>query len=408
MAGVRYMHSTEAARRGILSPERRPPYGYRTPPHHGQRGRQTDHQPRRRAGRSRVRLRDHRRSGRRRHRPDQAGARPRRPPPRPGRYRQVEAADRAGVAVRHAAVPDAQSRVERMGGSRASTAARLRPGGAVRPGPARRDHGHGRPMSTPALDSSRERVLGTAADGGIVLAHATAARAVAAWTLAPAPRDPVRHLEVAHAQARDHLGRLSVHDPAREVPSVMTNELFSRLTDARPAPLTAPAGVGRYTYTPRKALRRVLDHALDHLNQIDQAVRLVVQRGSELSLVELDWLPPDGGWPLRRVLHHLARSERLYAAALDEALLDAEPSGRYGEACRRLDDELRAVAARGHDPSIVYAGLYGVLQTPRSEEHTSELQSPCNLVCRLLLEKKKKKKKQSFADKNKKKTDTNK
>src|SRR5256885_12400366 len=27
---------------------------------------------------------------------------------------------------------------------------------------------------------------------------------------------------------------------------------------------------------------------------------------------------------------------------------------------------------------------------PRSEEHTSELQSPCNLVCRLLLEKKKK------------------
>src|ERR1039457_7337798 len=28
--------------------------------------------------------------------------------------------------------------------------------------------------------------------------------------------------------------------------------------------------------------------------------------------------------------------------------------------------------------------------TYRSEEHTSELQSPCNLVCRLLLEKKKK------------------
>src|ERR1039457_5683169 len=33
----------------------------------------------------------------------------------------------------------------------------------------------------------------------------------------------------------------------------------------------------------------------------------------------------------------------------------------------------------------------------RSEEHTSELQSPCNLVCRLLLEKKKKKnKKQQY------------
>src|SRR2546426_7138264 len=31
------------------------------------------------------------------------------------------------------------------------------------------------------------------------------------------------------------------------------------------------------------------------------------------------------------------------------------------------------------------------VETIRSEEHTSELQSPCNLVCRLLLEKKKKK-----------------
>src|SRR5256885_4119370 len=30
-------------------------------------------------------------------------------------------------------------------------------------------------------------------------------------------------------------------------------------------------------------------------------------------------------------------------------------------------------------------------EVQRSEEHTSELQSPCNLVCRLLLEKKKKK-----------------
>src|SRR2546426_4850124 len=33
----------------------------------------------------------------------------------------------------------------------------------------------------------------------------------------------------------------------------------------------------------------------------------------------------------------------------------------------------------------------------RSEEHTSELQSPCNLVCRLLLEKKKKSLSNSFS-----------
>src|SRR5256885_9456760 len=33
--------------------------------------------------------------------------------------------------------------------------------------------------------------------------------------------------------------------------------------------------------------------------------------------------------------------------------------------------------------------LQELADTARSEEHTSELQSPCNLVCRLLLEKKK-------------------
>src|SRR5215467_2042951 len=41
-----------------------------------------------------------------------------------------------------------------------------------------------------------------------------------------------------------------------------------------------------------------------------------------------------------------------------------------------------------HQVLEVGLDLPGVL---RSEEHTSELQSPCNLVCRLLLEKKKKK-----------------
>src|SRR5256885_5167487 len=34
-------------------------------------------------------------------------------------------------------------------------------------------------------------------------------------------------------------------------------------------------------------------------------------------------------------------------------------------------------------------GVVAHLSDRRSEEHTSELQSPCNLVCRLLLEKKK-------------------
>src|SRR5256885_13259694 len=46
---------------------------------------------------------------------------------------------------------------------------------------------------------------------------------------------------------------------------------------------------------------------------------------------------------------------------------------------------LQKIASRAAEPALAYdtdedAG--------RSEEHTSELQSPCNLVCRLLLEKK--------------------
>src|SRR5256885_8702502 len=45
----------------------------------------------------------------------------------------------------------------------------------------------------------------------------------------------------------------------------------------------------------------------------------------------------------------------------------------------------------GMNPVVVHGGgpqIETALNRLRSEEHTSELQSPCNLVCRLLLEKK--------------------
>src|SRR5688572_33486546 len=45
---------------------------------------------------------------------------------------------------------------------------------------------------------------------------------------------------------------------------------------------------------------------------------------------------------------------------------------------------------RGRD-AVVYDEAIRFIETNRSEEHTSELQSQSNLVCRLLLEKKKKK-----------------
>src|SRR5256885_3987514 len=45
--------------------------------------------------------------------------------------------------------------------------------------------------------------------------------------------------------------------------------------------------------------------------------------------------------------------------------------------------------ARGHTRHRPAGTSSRSVRARRSEEHTSELQSPCNLVCRLLLEKKK-------------------
>src|SRR2546430_9090952 len=60
----------------------------------------------------------------------------------------------------------------------------------------------------------------------------------------------------------------------------------------------------------------------------------------------------------------------------------------YEEQCRRRSEEMEAQHAEidhlAHD-------FGSRMPEARSEEHTSELQSQSNLVCRLLLEKKKKK-----------------
>src|SRR5690348_17499974 len=49
----------------------------------------------------------------------------------------------------------------------------------------------------------------------------------------------------------------------------------------------------------------------------------------------------------------------------------------------------RASSARGGYSAATKSTSMGACTLPRSEEHTSELQSPVHLVCRLLLEKKK-------------------
>src|SRR5256885_4912007 len=61
-------------------------------------------------------------------------------------------------------------------------------------------------------------------------------------------------------------------------------------------------------------------------------------------------------------------------------------SRRKAAASPRGRDYLAAPSERRRRPDAASPARLHL----RSEEHTSELQSPCNLVCRLLLEKKKK------------------
>src|SRR6266446_2867566 len=75
-------------------------------------------------------------------------------------------------------------------------------------------------------------------------------------------------------------------------------------------------------------------------------------------------------------------------------------------AIRAAVGEARPLSAALGDAADEHA-IARAVAAARSEEHTSELQSPCNLVCRLLLEKKKKKKKNiTTATKKKKKKHT--
>src|SRR5256885_12540940 len=57
------------------------------------------------------------------------------------------------------------------------------------------------------------------------------------------------------------------------------------------------------------------------------------------------------------------------------------PDSLKRKAGLRLDKEEGALGE-------LKSGNHAIIPGDRSEEHTSELQSPCNLVCRLLLEKK--------------------
>lgn len=239
------------------------------------------------------------------------------------------------------------------------------------------------------LAQSRAQVLSLAQAGKLEmtqLQELAVTEAALAAKLHLWPLDPGEHLLAAHAYARPYLERLVQYDPTHLV-----------LVDAE------------HSYTPRKILRRVLDHALDHLNQIDQwlswqqqgvipiptdgwatsaetlpedlqplstaerqawlwridlVISLMAQRTQQLSTEKLDWIPPDGGWSLRRVLHHLALAEVFYAVWMDEALPD-EPLACYSEANSRLTQRLRQA-------STALAEEQGVLFSPSSAPTTMQ------------------------------------
>lgn len=282
----------------------------------------------------------------------------------------------------------------------------------------------GTPMSTLSdeqqallaqLAASRDAVLVAAREGhvaGEAVWNLANEHADLAARLYPMPPAPAGHLRAAHAHSRSHLERLSQHDPARLV-----------VADAE------------HSYTPRKILRRVLDHALDHLNQIEQwrrwqehgtlptpadgwatsaetfgedvqalsaaelaawlwridlTIEMVAQQAEDLSDAQLDWTPPDGGWTLRRMLHHLALAEMYYAVWLDEPLPD-EPLARYEAASGRFMERLRAVfgmvsdGAIERERAVLFAPSDGAVTTGEeiargvlaAEESALRTPSPC-------------------------------
>src|SRR5256885_12630882 len=92
--------------------------------------------------------------------------------------------------------------------------------------------------------------------------------------------------------------------------------------------------------------------------------------------------------PPRSTLFPYTTLFRSVWSAKDHKLYGLNASGRSGSLMTSA-----ALLAKGHttmpQESVEDITVPGALSGWRSEEHTSELQSPCNLVCRLLLEKQK-------------------
>src|SRR5256885_13170537 len=88
---------------------------------------------------------------------------------------------------------------------------------------------------------------------------------------------------------------------------------------------------------------------------------------------------------------HLLELEVTESAAMTDPLQARELLGSLLAAgvCVVLDDFGTGYSSLAHLRDLPVSRVKIDRTFIRSEEHTSELQSPCNLVCRLLLEKKK-------------------
>src|SRR5256885_6947119 len=74
-----------------------------------------------------------------------------------------------------------------------------------------------------------------------------------------------------------------------------------------------------------------------------------------------------------------------YTTLFRSSAVEVESDNCRAQTCSNRSRAPRGTSLKPSTPAVKKAEPVST----RSEEHTSELQSPCNLVCRLLLEKKK-------------------
>src|SRR2546426_511757 len=198
--------------------------------------------------------------------------------------------------------------------------------------------------------------------------------------------------------------------PVSQMYTVATYVLTQKLKGVKRYPLVlmpqplfrcnlACAGCGKIQY-PGQVLRK-------HLT-VEQCLAAVEECGAPMVSVP-------GGEPLMhpeigRLVEELVKRRKYVYLCTNALLLKEKLEAGVFRPSKYLSFSVHMDGLREeHDESVCRDGVYdqaveairGALRrgfrvttntTLRSEEHTSELQSPCNLVCRLLLEKKKKNK----------------